>query len=489
MRKYAVVLSAALLLTFAPAKRPYGVAAQGPRTYFASPAGRPDASGSRGDPLDLATALSEKTVVKAGDTLLLQEGTYKGAFTSSLTGSETQPVTVKAAPGAHVKIDGSLTVQGAWAAYCDFEVSNSSNDYIKSVPIGVNVYGPHTKFIDLVVHDTGGGFGFWEQAVDSEIYGCIIYHTGWQGPGADRGHGHGIYMQNRTGVKRITDNVIFNNFGFGIHAYTEAGSLYGFHIEGNVAFNNGSATRQGYHYDNILVGGRRPAGRVAVIANYTYYTPGKGGQNRLGYRSPNEDVVVKDNYFAGGSPVVQLLGWENVTMTGNVLYGAGVLLSVTRLKNDTGAYSIDHNNYYGGDAAPFRVQNPAAGLSQAAGFSDWQKETGFDDHSTWTPGRPPGLPEQSVIVRRDQYEAGKGHIIVYNWERHDTVAVDLRGVLSPGSHYEIRNVLDYYGSPAASGTYAGQAVLLPMSGTETGPEFNVFEVVSRSLASDSPAAK
>src|SRR5579884_962864 len=475
MRKYAVVLSTVLLFTFSSEKRPYGVQAQGPRVYFASPGGKPDATGNRSDPLDLTTALSEKTVVKAGDTLLLQESTYKGSFTSSLTGSEAQPITVKAAPGARVRIDGSLTVQGAWTVYSDFEVLNSSNDYTKPVPIGVNVYGPHTKFIDLVVHDTGGGFGFWEQAIDSEIYGCTIYHTGWQGPGADRGHGHGIYMQNRTGVKRIADNVIFNNFGFGIHAYTEAGSLYGFHIEGNVAFNNGSATRQSYRYDNILVGGRRPAGRVTVIANYTYHAPGKGGQNRLGYRSSNEDVVVKDNYFAGGDPVLGLLGWANVTMTGNILHGAGTLLSVTQPKNNTGPYTIDHNNYYGGNAVPFRMQHPAAGESVEAGFSDWRKETGFDANSTWTPGRPPA---EQVVVRQDQYEPGKGRIIVYNWERKETVAVDLGAVVSLGSHYEIRNVLDYYGAPVVTGAYTGQAVSIPMSGTETGPEFNVFQVIS-----------
>ena len=126
----------------------------------------------------------------------------------------------------------------------------------------MDVFGPHTKCINLVVHDAGVGIGCWTPAIDAEIYGCLIYNNGWQGPGRDRGHGHAIYTQNAQGTKRIRDNILFNQFGRGVEIYTERGSIQGFDVEGNAAFNNGSLTRATNHYPNYFTGGLRPADRI-----------------------------------------------------------------------------------------------------------------------------------------------------------------------------------------------------------------------------------
>ena len=121
------------------------------------------------------------------------------------------------------------------------------------------------------MHDNGIGIGFWAPAIDSEIYGCVIYRNGRQGPAPDRGHGHGIYGQNAEGMKRIVNNIVFDQYGYGIHNYTQAGELKGFHIEGNIVFNNGSAsTPKDAGFPNILVGGFRAAERITITNNYTY---------------------------------------------------------------------------------------------------------------------------------------------------------------------------------------------------------------------------
>ena len=41
---------------------------------------------------------------------------------------------------------------------------------------------------------------------------------------------------------------------------------------------------------------------------------------------------------------------------------------------------------------------------------------------------------------------------------------DASKVLAPGDGYEIRSVMDLYGPPIASGTYAGGALAFPMAG-------------------------
>ncbi len=91
--------------------------------YFIAPWGTPFGDGTSDQPLDLATTLSSRSSAKPGDTLILLGGTYHGAFVSTLTGAENNPIIVRQAPGARATIDGDLTVQGAWTTYWGLEVT------------------------------------------------------------------------------------------------------------------------------------------------------------------------------------------------------------------------------------------------------------------------------------------------------------------------------------------------------------------------------
>ena len=99
---------------------------------------------------------------------------------------------------------------------------------------GVGVWGPGTKIINLVIHDTGQGLAPTSVATNSEYYGNIIYYNGWSAP--DRGHGHAIYAQNYDGgSKLIKHNIMFDQFSYNLHAY--GSSTAGFmnsRVEGNV---------------------------------------------------------------------------------------------------------------------------------------------------------------------------------------------------------------------------------------------------------------
>ena len=95
-----------------------------------------------------------------------------------------------------------------------------------------------------------------------------------------------------------------------------------------------------------------------------------------------------------------------------------------------------------------------------------------------------------VVVRPNQYEAGRANIAVYNWGRQGAVSVDLSRVLKVGDTYEVRNAESFYDAPVASGVYGGGSVSLPL-GTlpvarvingsakpaPTTPNFNVFVVL------------
>lgn len=446
--------------------------------FYAAPDGTPDGDGSREHPWDLASALSGTRSVRPGDRLWVRGGIYVGSFKSRLTGLASAGIMVHQYPGERATIDGNLIVNGAWTSYWGFEVTSSNQEMVNAVM----VFGPHTRFINLVVHDSNrSGFGVWSEAPDSEIYGSIIYNNGM-----DK-FNHGIYVQNQTDTKTIMDNIIFNQSGYGIHGYGLPGEyLKGFDIEGNVAFNNGTLSQNG-SWPNILVGGDTPAEKIVLLNNYTYqHTPVSETNVDIGYETTaNKDVIVKDNYFAGGSSVLHIRDWDQITLSGNTFYGSDNVVELQLPRgNDPAVFQWNSNTYVtDGAATAFRF------AKQELTFDQWQQITKLDHDSQLVVGRPTGV---HTFVRPNIYEPGRANIIVYNWDLQDSVDVDLSPVLKLGDQYKIWNVQDYFGTPVSSGIYDGRPIPLSMIDITpprsihkpdvqlpiTGPEFNVFVLTS-----------
>src|SRR5262249_48096717 len=144
------------------------------------------------------------------------------------------PITVREYPGEHAVIDGAgapgdnVVIDGAWIVFRDLELMSSlpgrvtttvSNSWRPTLLVNK---ASHVKFVNLMIHDGGGGFFNFTTAADVEVYGCVIYNNGWQGP--DRGHGHGLYIKSNQGPVMLRENVIFNQFGYGIHGFTDPGT-------------------------------------------------------------------------------------------------------------------------------------------------------------------------------------------------------------------------------------------------------------------------
>ena len=430
------------------------------RDFHVTPTGLATNNGSRTRPWLLAKALSAVDEVKPGDTIWVHGGTYTGSVECRLKGSEQKNILVRPWPGEHVLFDvkgaesGGLMVNGDWTTFRDFEFTDSDPDRTHVRPHGVFTRGPHTKLINLVIHDCGLGIGFWaETEGPAEIYGCIIYNNGWQGAGTDRGHGHAIYTQNRVGIKRLTDNVLFNQFGYGIHAYGSSRAfLKGFEIEDNTSFNNGSLSRRRALTGNILVGGGAPAEGIRVLDNVTYFDS-PAMSLRIGYGAANKDVVVKGNYVVG---TALLRIWEKMSFTGNTVVASG---PVIRLETKGGAAMEFGGNQYIGDAGKepwFEViENGAA--SQRS-FAEWMEYA--SDNSQFQNGPPRGV---KIFVRPNRYERGRAHVTVLNWEKADSVDVDLSMVLKRGDRFRVRRVQNLSGAPVFEAVYSGKPVRFPMT--------------------------
>ena len=104
----------------------------------------------------------------------------------------------------------------------------------------------------------------------------------------------------------------------------------------------------------------------------------------------------------------------------------------------------------------------------------WQSDAGFDINSTYIDNAPTGT---KVFVRPNNYEPNRANIIIYNWDKANTVAVDLSSVLNPGDSYELRNVQDYFGD-VITGVYGGGELIIPMTGRTRAKPLGYDQVTS-----------
>lgn len=470
---------------------------------FVGPNGRATGHGSREQPIDLQTAISERSPAKPGDTIWLLGGTYPGKFTSDLKGKPGAPIQVRSSYNEWAKLDSGrssdrqniLLIRGAWTIFRDFEVTSSDRkrntriggSYPEDIKRGegIHVRGSNIKLINLVVHDAALGIAAWSEAPDTEIYGCLIYNNGWQGP--DRAHGHGIYSQNRIGRKLLNDNIIFNQFDKGIQVYgSSAADLKNYLIEGNTIFNNGIISAEGALSENIILYGGATGPEGIVIRDNLFYGTGFDGKVVLGGAGA-KDLVLEDNYIPQS---LRLRHWKSAVIVSNTWVRDDTMIELHLGSNSQQpSYRWDYNSYFfcssQAEGAPFELRRVFTnGESQANGlfFHAWRSATRFDQNSQYRREPPVGR----VFVRANRYEKGRAHITVYNWELKPSVDVDLGEILDKGQPYKIFNAQDYFGNPVAAGFYDSKPVELRMSGLKTaapaglspppstGPEFNMF---------------
>lgn len=472
------------------------------RRRYVAPGGSRQGLGTQNSPWDLATALSSGAAVKPGDTIWLRAGTYTGTFVSTLSGSPNAPIIVRAVPGERVIIDKALAddakqpalkVKGPWVWFWGIEVMNSNADRRRHSPYsgddepwrgsGVDVYAPNVKFINMIFHDNG--HGIWDKHDMTEVHGCLFFYNG------NNKREHAMYIGNDSGTKYITDNIVFDQGGYGILAYSNSAksSQKGLHLEGNIAFNNGILTNDDQKTGNLQVGGVSgvSAERIVLKNNYIYNTAtnaaNKNNGIRLGYEdTANKDVRLFDNYVVSKVPLL-LWWWQSVEFSGNTIYADGDSIG---LKMPAGInasnYRWDFNTYFSapGDSL---FTNELGAYS----FSRWRQTTGLDRHSQAEEARPNGV---DIFVRSNRYEAGRANIVVYNWQLKDHVPVDLSSLFPVGTNFEIRDVQNYFGAPVVRGIYNGGSILLPMRLSamtppvgrvervprHTSPEFAVFVV-------------
>lgn len=383
-----------------------------------------------------------------------------------------------------------------WTTSSDVDFSNQS----ARRQDGIFTYAARTQIWDCVIHDTFNGLGAWEQAVNGDYVGNVLYNNGFYAP--DRGHGHGAYVQNNTGTKTLTQNISFNNFGYAEQTYGGVAA----HLT-NITWNQliafGDATGISPPYNLGTLWGGDPAMTGLVISNsHIYKTPAQ-----VGYGGNNTGITISGNIIR--TRLILTLS-TMVSLTGNTFAGTGANDSTFVAVGNGNAfmvsdYAFSGNTYYrtnanspfqqyflspdpAGDGCGYYWYNAAQagyGYCGAANHS-WQA-LGYDvSGSSYTATGPTGT---QIVSLTDPHNSARHTAVIYNWGLASTVSLNVSGYgLATGQTYRWRNVADYTndyhvfvydGSGSLTMPMTGHTVAKPYGystalGANTFPEFGVF---------------
>lgn len=379
-------------------------------TCAVAPDGQATGNGST-VPINLATLVSIAATMWPGVTINLAAGQY-GSVVLTLSGNPQSRIFLSASGRA---ILGALTVSTDYlefrgiefcsTAWTDRGVSNPGAS--QSVSVGAG--GNHVRFVNCIFHDLGTGLIADLLTQDCEFYGCLFYYCGY-----NSNQGHGLYLGNRTGRKRIEDCIFWANFSYNLHGYSEQeGNLKGIDVIGCTSICAGLPL--GLYQVNLFLGG---AGQCVVedcilTDNMSYHKDAlHGGAGlRLGFGTAgSRNCQIVDNYIIGGAHALSLQNPQGNTVTGNTF--AGALQFVT-----SSAYP---DNTYIADAT---------------------------------------VIGDCFFLLANKYDVRLANLTIYNQAQAETVAVDVSSVYQDGDVINVHNVEDYFTDIQILTVAGGQVVV------------------------------
>lgn len=458
-------------------------------TFYVSPTGSASNPGTIASPNSLTNMIqAAHTLASAGDTIYLLGGTYTNTLFNDLVAPSNNPIVMRSAPGQWAVIDPQttntvtgavLTIYGSGNWWRDMEIMNSAtNRYLVRLDgVGMNTgaAGQDNKLINLFIHDNGDGAFASYQSTNAEVYGCVIINNGYQL--SDRGHGHNLYIQNRSFETRktISENIGLNVMNVGMNARSSnltANEWW----EGNVVANSGSTSTNGWVANFHTEG--ETVDQISWVQNFGYYPVPAYGQGFYSL-STNGTLTVVSNVFANSYS--QIFYWTNTVFNANTQYAA------VDFRPTVTNYTTADYNYYYKVALNFPISYQLTNVTLA----NWQTYFGNDTHGTATANAASG---KWIYLRQNKYEPTRANLIVYNWDRSDNVTVNISSVCPVGNAFTLRNAADYGGNLVLSNNYAGGNISIPMTNlnvavpigmasapTNTAPTFAVFVLDSTPL--------
>jgi hypothetical protein len=275
-------------------------------TYYVSPNGNDVNQGTQEQPFQ--TIAKGISVLEAGDTLNIREGSYEEAidntrYTIPSGTSFADPVTIAAHPGETVTLRGVLVISAQYVIFKDLIIdatgqpdgisitngdeTTTRDNYIRFQNVevknwedprsnGVFVYSNYNEFHNCKVHDSplgGNSHGFYILGSYNLVDGCQIYNTA----------GYGIHLWNGNNTTLVHHNILRNNFVHHNGVDWAPGGITINHGDNNIAHDNIVCNNYGESlgistgdntqiYDNIFYNNRPSGMNIASNSHNTLVT-------------------------------------------------------------------------------------------------------------------------------------------------------------------------------------------------------------------------
>ncbi len=481
-------------------------------TFYISTKGKEGNNGTKEHPLPFKYLEQKKN--HAGDVFIVLEGRYPGHWITEIYGTEQNPVIIKseswlAADLVGTKGDGVrqrkiLTINGHYSWFQGFEIyddeaknriKNNGADYYFSD--GVHQYGKGSKVINCVAHDVIIGFSSWSTAIGGEIYGCIAYNIGYNDMDsgrANKGHGHGFYVQNRKGhqvYKKLQLNIVWGTASEGFQCYTQKGNIEYFDFESNLAFNLIGLNQTQKKGRGYILGGYKPLTALKFVGNHTYKTSAQFG---YGTFVPNitYGASISNNYFSYSR--ITIYEFHDMIDFGNnhIITNKEIFFAYQAKEEvqKTWDWPFKNNIIYtpkGEDYSKVGIQRRGVGGTVYLAIKDspWKKlnNTMFSER-----------PKSRAFVYKNKHDSTRANVYIYNYGWKDNFRISLKQFAKAGDLIEIRDV-ENINKVLYKGKYDGKVMSFPMNSStlakasgnipfahakHTPKEFNAFVIFNKS---------
>ena len=380
--------------------------------WYVSPDGKSSNSATREAPWDIASALDGRQKVAAGDTIVLLEGTYRRRpqelYEIRLAGTEEAPIHIRPEQGKRVRIDGGLSMQSPSAHVWIRDLEIFVSEPRPQQPVSAGSHPEDLKRPWGGLHTYGGKNCRYINLI---IHSCNQGISCWKGELDPEIYGCIIYDNGWLGTDR----------GHGHCIYTQ--------------------NDQG----------------VKTISNCIMTCPYDGSYTVHAYGSEQAYVnnfLLKENICYDRGPFLVGGGRpsRNIRVLRNHLYGVDMRIGYTAPYNEN-CEVRDNIIVHGGlNIERYRDVTQQGNLIIAKGRERPQAVKSF--------------------LLPNRYAQNRAHLVIYNWQKAESVEVKVRPFLNSGDAYRLLDPQDFFGDPIAQGTCRGDTIRVPVNG-----EFGVFVVL------------
>jgi Right handed beta helix region/Protein of unknown function (DUF1565) len=274
-------------------------------TLHVAPSGDDGNPGTTHSPIRTIQKAAE--LARAGDTVLVHAGVYKGLVLLRFSGDPERPITFKNAPDEKPILDGErrgrIEMQAedgwrkpiGWVTVAGFEVRNGWD--------GIKFYNAHHIVLKgNFIHDNDNQ-GILGNGHHVRIEGNVIAHNGFKADNERSNKEHGIYA---TGTDfEIINNVICSNRAYGIQV-----AAYPFKADSHAGPEFASARRWHIAHNTITFQQNRagivvwqPEATDCLIENNIFFrnavTLGGGDCQGIDFATAGDRHIIRNNLFFG----------------------------------------------------------------------------------------------------------------------------------------------------------------------------------------------